>query len=69
MKKLAGRSPGEERLLLQVLAAYRQGYFPMADPEDGRIYWYAPDPRAILPSIASTCRATWPAWCGAAFFR
>jgi len=49
MKKPAGRSPGEERLLLQVLAAYRQGYFPMADPEDGRIYWYAPDPRAILP--------------------
>ncbi len=35
--------------LERVLAAYRQGYFPMADPEDGHIYWYAPDPRAVLP--------------------
>ena len=33
-----------------VLYAYRQGLFPMADPDDGdRIYWYAPDPRAVLP--------------------
>jgi len=33
-----------------VLYAYRQGLFPMADPGDGdRIYWYAPDPRAVLP--------------------
>ena len=33
-----------------VLYAYRQGLFPMADPdEDDRIYWYAPDPRAVLP--------------------
>lgn len=33
-----------------VLAAYAQGVFPMAHPEEGdRIYWYAPDPRAILP--------------------
>ena len=28
--------------------AYRQGWFPMAD-EDGTIYCYDPDPRAILP--------------------
>ena len=27
---------------------YRQGWFPMAD-EDGTIYCYDPDPRAILP--------------------
>ena len=33
-----------------VLSAYMQGIFPMAHPEEeGRIYWYAPDPRAILP--------------------
>ncbi len=33
-----------------VLSAYSQGVFPMAHPEeDDAIYWYAPDPRAILP--------------------
>ncbi|MBA2665177.1 MAG: leucyl/phenylalanyl-tRNA--protein transferase [Bradymonadaceae bacterium] len=33
-----------------VLSAYAQGIFPMAHPEeDYRIYWYAPDPRAIIP--------------------
>lgn len=33
-----------------LLHAYRIGLFPMADPDDeDRIYWYAPDPRAILP--------------------
>ena len=31
-----------------LLAAYRQGVFPMAH-EDGEIYWYDPDPRAIIP--------------------
>ncbi len=31
-----------------LLAAYMQGAFPMAH-EDGRIYWYSPNPRAILP--------------------
>lgn len=32
-----------------LLNAYCQGYFPMADPDDGKIYWYDPDPRTILP--------------------
>lgn len=33
-----------------LLAAYASGFFPMADPErGGRIGWYAPDPRAVLP--------------------
>lgn len=32
-----------------LLHAYRQGLFPMADPYDGRVYWYAPDPRGVLP--------------------
>lgn len=31
-----------------LLTAYSQGIFPMAH-EDGQIYWYSPDPRAILP--------------------
>lgn len=31
-----------------VVAAYCQGIFPMAD-EAGRIHWYDPDPRGILP--------------------
>ncbi|WP_374686780.1 leucyl/phenylalanyl-tRNA--protein transferase [Promineifilum sp.] len=31
-----------------LLSAYAQGVFPMAH-EDGRIHWYSPDPRAILP--------------------
>jgi len=33
-----------------LLAGYAQGIFPMAHPEeDGEIYWYAPDPRGLLP--------------------
>jgi leucyl/phenylalanyl-tRNA--protein transferase len=31
-----------------LLSAYAQGIFPMAGDDD-RIYWYDPDPRAILP--------------------
>lgn len=31
-----------------LLEAYRIGYFPMAEPETGKIYWYSPDPRAIF---------------------
>ncbi len=31
-----------------LLSAYSQGYFPMAD-EFGNIYWFDPDPRAIIP--------------------
>ena len=29
--------------------AYQHGIFPMADPRDGSIGWYSPDPRGILP--------------------
>lgn len=33
-----------------LLNAYCEGVFPMAHPEeDGRIYWYDPDPRTIIP--------------------
>lgn len=31
-----------------LLAAYCEGYFPMADQRTGEINWYSPDPRAIL---------------------
>lgn len=31
-----------------LLTAYAQGMFPMAH-DDGQIYWYSPEPRAILP--------------------
>ncbi|NJL06034.1 MAG: leucyl/phenylalanyl-tRNA--protein transferase [Chloroflexaceae bacterium] len=31
-----------------LIAAYCQGVFPMAN-QYGRIYWYDPDPRAIIP--------------------
>lgn len=31
----------------QLIYGYRQGAFPM--DEDGMLYWYAPDPRAIIP--------------------
>lgn len=33
----------------RLLAAYRRGWFPMADPLTGAIEWFNPDPRAILP--------------------
>lgn len=32
-----------------LVSAYAQGYFPMAEPNTGDIYWYDPDPRTILP--------------------
>lgn len=33
-----------------LLAAYRHGIFPMADPDEGdSLYWFAPDPRAVIP--------------------
>lgn len=33
----------------QLLYGYVNGAFPMAEGRRGRIYWYAPDPRAIIP--------------------
>jgi leucyl/phenylalanyl-tRNA--protein transferase len=32
-----------------LIRAYAQGLFPMAEPDSGEMYWYHPDPRAILP--------------------
>lgn len=31
-----------------LMSAYAQGVFPMAEA-DGQVYWYTPDPRAIIP--------------------
>lgn len=39
-----------------LLAGYAQGIFPMAHPrEDNEIYWYAPDPRGLLPIEGFHC--------------
>lgn len=32
-----------------IIRAYAEGFFPMADDEDGEIYWHSPDPRAVFP--------------------
>lgn len=32
-----------------LIAAYSAGFFPMANSDDEKIYWYSPDPRAIIP--------------------
>ena len=32
-----------------LLYGYSNGIFPMADSDEGEVYWYAPDPRAIIP--------------------
>ncbi|HEX8528936.1 MAG TPA: leucyl/phenylalanyl-tRNA--protein transferase, partial [Cytophagales bacterium] len=33
----------------QLLYGYVNGLFPMAEGRKGRVYWYSPDPRAIIP--------------------
>lgn len=32
-----------------VVMGYRQGFFPMGDPDTGQVFWHRPDPRAIIP--------------------
>ena len=32
-----------------LLRSYQQGWFPMANPLTGRVEWFNPDPRAIIP--------------------
>lgn len=32
-----------------VLDAYRSGLFPMGDEDSDLIFWYSPDPRAVIP--------------------
>lgn len=41
---------GSSTLLPDVLVlGYRNGFFPMADPDSGRILWHRPELRAIIP--------------------
>jgi len=35
--------------IIELLNAYCQGYFPMADEQNGKINWYSPELRAIFP--------------------
>lgn len=44
-KKIAGEVIPPDLLLY----AYCNAMFPMAESREGPIYWYSPDPRAILP--------------------
>lgn len=49
MSDLVSQSFPPERLsAVSVLRAYRDGFFPMACG-DGRLRWFSPDPRGILP--------------------
>jgi leucyl/phenylalanyl-tRNA--protein transferase len=41
--------PDPRILLGALLEAYAAGYFPMADPATGRVGWFSPHPRAVLP--------------------
>ncbi len=45
-----------------LVIGYRNGFFPMGDPETGDINWHRPDPRAIIPldgvRVSSSLRAT-----------
>lgn len=49
MPDLVSQSFVPERLTaVSVLRAYREGFFPMACG-DGRLRWFSPDPRGVLP--------------------
>ncbi|MEM7629293.1 MAG: leucyl/phenylalanyl-tRNA--protein transferase [Planctomycetota bacterium] len=49
------RPPTRDEILEIVLGAYRQGVFPMADPQrhPGELLWFDPDPRGIIPLAPS----------------
>jgi leucyl/phenylalanyl-tRNA--protein transferase len=38
-----------------ILAAYRMGFFPMAESRSGPIAWYSPDPRTVIPLESFRC--------------
>jgi leucyl/phenylalanyl-tRNA--protein transferase len=48
--------PSELQIVRAILDAYRDGAFPMADPETGRIDWFSPDPRALMPLALESAR-------------
>ncbi|HVZ93808.1 MAG TPA: leucyl/phenylalanyl-tRNA--protein transferase [Phycisphaerales bacterium] len=39
----------DQQIVDSLLDAYRLGAFPMGDPRTGRVDFYAPDPRGVLP--------------------
>ena len=39
-----------------LIKGYLNGVFPMADDATGEIYWYSPDPRAIIPIYSYQCQ-------------
>lgn len=44
------RRPTEaQRILDQILSAYRRGWFPMADVHTGAIQWHNPETRGVIP--------------------
>lgn len=46
-----GNTPSDQaaRLVDGILGMYRRGWFPMADPNTGRIDWYQPRKRGVIP--------------------
>ncbi len=47
MRNHRGAGPPLTTKLL--VEAYSNSYFPMADSRNGPIWWYSPDPRAVIP--------------------
>ncbi len=43
------RGPRAQLSTTLLIEAYSKGYFPMADSRSGPIWWYSPDPRAVIP--------------------
>ena len=61
---MSKRDPATDRPKLSaelLLAAYSQGFFPMAD-ELGQINWHNPDPRAIFPLETTRPNARFRRW-------
>lgn len=47
---MTDRRGAQQQLTTKLLIeAYSVGYFPMADSRTGPIWWYSPDPRAVIP--------------------
>jgi len=50
MTRLPSKQPAVEIIPADLLLyAYCNAMFPMAESRDGPLYWYSPDPRAIIP--------------------
>lgn len=67
---MSGKRTSRAALVGALVDVYRQGAFPMADPDTDEIGFYSPDPRAVLPleppealhvprSVAKRIRSGW----------